>query len=337
MPRIGRLHIPGGYYHVVGRGLERRYIFESSADKQDFLNRFSGSLARADARCLAWALMSNHYHFLIQVGQQPLSKLMAGVLGGFASSYNRRNSRCGYVFQYRYKSILIDADSYLLQVIRYIHLNPVSAGMIAGISELGEYPWTGHAGMLNRCKQEWHSVSTALSHFGTTTRRARSSYLNFLLEGATGRQLTNLSGGGLIRSHGGWESIDRLRKEHTACIGDERILGSSEFVESALRQDSLSTEKTQKLARAGWDIDELARWVCNYAGISQDRMVSKARGGKLSEAKSIFCYQGSNELGLTLREIADFLSISQPSVSAWVKKGELFCKAHDISLESLGR
>ena len=79
MPRIGRLHIPGGFYHVIGRGLERRYVFEADADKIDFLARFGESLLRVDARCLDWALMSNHYHFLIQVRDKPLSKLMASV------------------------------------------------------------------------------------------------------------------------------------------------------------------------------------------------------------------------------------------------------------------
>jgi len=225
----------------MGRGLERRYIFRSSIDKLDFLTRFGVNLARADAQCLAWALMSNHYHFLIQVGQKPLPVLMAPVLGGFAGSYNRRNNRCGYVFQNRYKSILIDADSYLLELIRYIHLNPVAAGMIAGVNELARYPWTGHSGILNRHKQDWHAVNAALAHFGATPRVARSAYIRFLKAGETDSRDTNLSGGGLIRSHGGWEDIERLRKEHVSCIGDERILGSSEFVEMALRQDHIST------------------------------------------------------------------------------------------------
>ena len=318
----------------MGRGLERRYIFRSPTDKLDFLARFGNKLARADAQCLAWALMSNHYHFLIQVGQRPLSKLMAPVLGGFASSYNRRHNRCGYVFQNRYKSILIDEDSYLLELVRYIHLNPVAAGMIADVNELRRYPWTGHAGMLNKHTQEWHSVDAALAHFGPTPGCARSAYIKFLKEGEAESRCTNLSGGGLIRSHGGWEGIERLRKEHIACIGDERILGSSEFVESALRQDDLSAKRTVRLAHAGWNIEKLARWACSHTGISQDKLASKARRGKLSEAKSIICYLGVNELGLSIREIADFLSISQPSASAWVKKGELFCNANEISLES---
>lgn len=335
MPRIGRLHIPGGYYHVMGRGLERRFIFKTSTDKGDFLSRFGVGLNRANARCLAWALMSNHYHFLIQVGQDPLSRLMASVLGGYASSYNRRNNRCGYVFQNRYKSILIDADSYLIELVRYIHLNPVRAGMVEGVLELGSYPWTGHAGMLGRYKQEWHSVNEALQFYAGSTRQAKIAYLDFLRD--INPIKSNLSGGGLVRSHGGWQGLEQLRREHTVCIGDERILGSSEFVESVLAQDNLSTELRAKLVREDWDIEKLAHWVCESMGTEKEQLFLKARGGKRSAAKSVLCYLGSSELGLNSREIAKYLSISQPSVSAWVGKGEAVCRAKGLSLESIYR
>lgn len=322
---------------MIGRGLERRYIFESSIDKLDFLARFGENLVATDAKCLAWALMSNHYHLLIQVGQRPLSKLMAPVLGGFASSYNRRHGRCGYVFQNRYKSILVDEDSYFLELVRYIHLNPVVAGVVETVDELGSYVWTGHAAMLNKHKQEWHSAHTTLAHFGSNSSRAKSAYLLFMKQGVTEPRSRIFSGGGLIRSHGGWQSIDRLRKEHTACIGDERILGSSEFVEAALRQDDLCVEKAETLARQGWDIEKLAQWVCNITCIHQGQLHSKARGGKLAEAKAILCYLGSSELKLTIREVADYLEISQPSASAWVRKGEKFCRQCELSLPTPNR
>jgi REP element-mobilizing transposase RayT len=111
MPRLGRLHIPGGCYHVMGRGLERRRIFNADVDKQDFLFRLGEILERCGSLCLAWSVMSNHYHLLIRVGDQPLAKLMLPLLGGYAGCYNRRHHRSGYVFQNRYKSILCDEDS----------------------------------------------------------------------------------------------------------------------------------------------------------------------------------------------------------------------------------
>jgi len=113
-------------------------------------------------QCLAWTLMSNHYHLLVRVGSDPLAKLMAPLLGGYASSYNRRHNRCGYVFQNRYKSILCDADNYLLELVRYIHLNPLRAGIVANLKSLDFYPWTGHAGLMGKKQQVWQSVNEVL-------------------------------------------------------------------------------------------------------------------------------------------------------------------------------
>lgn len=98
-------------------------------------------------------------------------------MGGYANSYNRRHQRCGYDFQNRYKSILVDKDSYFLELVRYIHLNSVVAGIVTDVEELRSYPWTGHAGLLNKHTQQWHNTNATLGHFGTTARRARSAYI----------------------------------------------------------------------------------------------------------------------------------------------------------------
>ena len=127
MLRQGRLHLAGGYYHVMVRGLERRRIFNSTVDKNDFLVRLGEGLENTQSQCLAWAIMSNHYHLLIRVSSKPLSKLMSPLLSGYGTQYNYRKKRSGYVFQNRFKSILCDADNYLLELIRYIHLNPLKA------------------------------------------------------------------------------------------------------------------------------------------------------------------------------------------------------------------
>jgi hypothetical protein len=265
--------------------------------------------------------MSNHYHFLIRAGTRPLGKLMAPVLGGFAGNYNRRHHRSGYVFQNRFASILCDEDSYLLELIRYIHLNPLRAKMVQDLSELGRYPWTGHAGVLGRHRQKWHLVDEVLLHFGKSRRQARKGYADFVEAGASDSNAKSLSGGGLVRSHGGWESIERIRKEHIFCIGDERILDESHFVEQALKADEIAIEFKSKLLRDGWDLDRLIGHVCAHYRVKQSDLLQRSRKDSVSRAKAIICYFGVERLGLKSREIADQLEISQPAVSKWIAKG----------------
>jgi putative transposase len=311
---------------VMGRGLERRRIFDTDTDKKDFLTRLGETLARSGSQCLAWSLMSNHYHLLIRVGDQPLVRLMSPLLGGYAGHYNRRHRRRGYVFQNRYKSILCDADAYLLELVRYIHLNPLRAGLVKNLTGLDLYPWSGHAVLMGQRAQDWQSVTEVLSLFATRAGMARRRYREFVAQGIGERDSDALLGGGLVRSYGGWEGLKRLRKEHVRCIGDERILGESGFVERALVQDSLRVEQATQRARAGWDLDRLIHRVCEYCGVKEERLAQKARRNDLSLAKALICLWGSQELNLSLREIAQRLSISQPATSQWVKRGREYCR-----------
>jgi len=336
MPRMGRLHIPGGCYHVIGRGLERRYIFEGDVDKLDFLRRLGEYLPRTEVQCLAWAIMSNHYHFLLRVGSHPLSKLMAPLLGGYASYYNRRYNRAGYVFQNRFKSILCDEDNHLLELIRYIHLNPMRAGMIDSLTELDSYAWTGHAGMLGIGTQPWHAVNEALVHFGDREARARIRYREFIREGIESGKTKNLSGGGLIRSYDGWETLSRVRSEHERCLGDERILGNSEFVVSVLAHDELEVKRSSLRSNQGWNLDKLTKAICSYCDISEIQLTNKARGNDLALAKALICYWGKDELGITLRELASHLQISQQAATKWRKQGFEICESGRLTLDSVG-
>ena len=336
MPRKGRLHISGGCYHVFGRGLERRYIFHETSDKEDFLSRLGRCLFRSQAQCLAWAIMSDHYHLLIRVGPQPLSKLMGSLLGGYGGSYNRRHGRVGYVFQNRFRSILCEEDSYLLELIRYIHLNPMTAGMVDELSQLDRYPWTGHSGIVAKKNRYcWHLVDEVLSLFGDKRGAAKSAYRQFIKDGISGQNHELYSGGGLIRSNGGWEAISKFRSEHLHCIGDERILGSSHFVEVALFEDELRVEKRTLREQQGWNFDKLVGCICDYFELPEQSIETKARKNKLALVKSLICYWAVEELGLSLTEIGKRLTISQQSVSKWVNQGRAYCNSEKISLDDM--
>lgn len=277
--------------------------------------------------------MSNHYHFLVRIGTQPLSKLMAPVLGGFAGAYNRRYARTGYVFQNRFASILCDEENYLLELVRYIHLNPVRAGVVDNLDGLGDYPWTGHAGLLGRHPQDWQTVNEVLAHFGPSRRKAINRYKDFVQSGIESSEEPDFSGGGLIRSYNGWEDIARLRTEHRVRIGDERIVGNSAFVEEALEKDELAIESKSRLIRQGWNLDRLIDRVCELFEVSESALMKRSRTSSFSDAKAMICYWGTEMLGLTSREIAERLTISQPAVSKWIVKGRALAAAAYLELE----
>jgi len=330
MPRQGRLHIPGGYYHVVGRGLERRYIFSEDEDKQDFLQRLGDGLNRTDCQCLAFAMMSNHYHLLIRVSTEPLSSLMRRLLSGYATQYNKRNKRNGYVFQNRYKSILCDADDYLLGLIRYIHLNPIKAKMLGSIAELDDYPWTGHSGLIGRHVQPWYPADVVLKFFASQKNRALKRYHAFIEEGMIQRDKQNYSGGGLVRSLGGWEAVKFTRREHELRIGDERILGDGVFVQESLQTDQLGLHPKTYWANKGWNLTKLVKRVCAYTEVDVEDLKQKGRQNAIALSKNLICYWGTQELGITTSELAIYLGISAPAVSKAKIRGADYCKQYSL-------
>jgi len=132
MPRKARIDAPGALHHIIVRGIDRRSIFIDDADRDDFLDRLGGRLSDSKTPCFAWALMTNHLHLLLRTGAAPIATVMRRLLTGYAVSFNLRHHRHGHLFQNRYKSILCQEDPYLLELVRYIHLNPLQAGIVGG-------------------------------------------------------------------------------------------------------------------------------------------------------------------------------------------------------------
>lgn len=139
MARPLRIEFPGAIYHVTARGDRREDIFVDDADRACLLNVLALGLTRFDAVSLAYCLMGNHYHFVLQTHSGQLSQLMRHVNGVYTQCFNRRHGKVGHLFQGRFKAVLVDKDAYLLEVCRYVELNPVRAKMVAGP---GDWPWS---------------------------------------------------------------------------------------------------------------------------------------------------------------------------------------------------
>jgi hypothetical protein len=246
---------------------------------------------------------------------------MRRLLTGYAIYFNRRYRRSGHLFQNRYKSILCQEDAYLLELVRYIHLNPLRAKLVTAFNELEAYPYCGHSTIMGKVDREWQETDFVLSRFAPDFPAARSAYRQYVQDGiATGRR-NDLIGGGLIRSQGGWASVKALRGAGAYQKGDERILGDGAFVEDVLRKSEEELERTYSLAAAGFDFDKVAARVAGLLEISVAKVLTRGRKRQTVMARSLLCFWASCELGLSQASLARRLGISQPAISAAVERG----------------
>jgi len=332
MPRHKRINVPGAVHHVIVRGINRQDIFFDSHDRKDFLGRLERALTETDCQCYAWALLSNHIHLLIRTGGRPLSDLMRKVLSGYAISFNRRHKRHGYLFQNRYKSILCQEEEYLLELVRYIHLNPLRAGIAKSLDELDRYRWSGHAVLMGRRRRGWQNRAEILVRFSIRKREAVSRYRQFVADGIALGRRQELTGGGLRRSAGGWEGLMELKRAKEYWRGDERILGDGDFVNQVLRAAEETLTRREELKRQGWDLKRLVTEVCGMLSVDPEDLQKKGRANSLSYAKGLICYLGHFRLGLTGKELARYFNMSQPSVSQAIQRGEKFAKKNNLKL-----
>jgi putative transposase len=135
MLRQSRIDITGALHHIIVRGIERHKIFEDDQGRQDFLKNLGLILEQTETVCFAWSLMPNHFHLLLKTGCVLIATAMQRLLTGHAVRYNRRHRRHGHLFQNRYKSILCQQDAYLLELVRYIHLNPLRAKLVKNLEQ----------------------------------------------------------------------------------------------------------------------------------------------------------------------------------------------------------
>lgn len=274
MPRQARLDVPGALHHVMGRGIERRAIFLRREDQEDFLSRLEKLVKVKGFLIYAWALMPNHFHLLVRSTATPLSHSMRSLMTGYAGYFNRTHHRTGHLFQNRFKSILCEEDPYLLELVRYIHLNPLRAKIVGSLKDLEHSPLTGHAVLNGTMKRGWQNTKEVLSRFSKSEEKAIRKYRAFIAEGVGKPIPKNLEGGGLIRSMGGWSAVESLRKGREKYCSDERILGDSDFVGKLLKEAEREAVEHKRLM-VKWSLEQLIELTCHKMGVS----VSSLSGG----------------------------------------------------------
>ena len=326
MPRQSRLDTPGALHHIIARGNERRKIFEDKKDCKEFLIRLGDILSGTETNCYAWAIIPNHFHLFLRTGTFPISTIMRRLLTGYAMYFNRRHPRYGHLFQNRYKSILCQEDPYFQELVRYIHLNPLRANLVNGIGALDKYPYSGHSALMGMVKNEWQDTEYVLGWFAKGIKQARSRYRDFIKEGVSMGKRPELTGGGLVRSVGGWLNLMEMRRAKVFVKGDERILGESDFVEKILEESDEAFERKSLLKSQGWDLNKLAAHVAKLLEIDISVVWSAGKYRHIVEARSLLCYWAVRDLGVSMTSLAKRLKLSVTAITQSVERGERLVK-----------
>ena len=351
MPRQPRLDASGVLQHVMARGIERRKIFWDDKDRTSFLERFAVILEETQTQCYAWSLIPNHFHILLRTGATPLSKVMRRLMTGYAVTFNKRHKRSGHLFQNRYKSVICEEDPYLLELIRYIHLNPLRAKLVQDLKELDKYPWTGHSAILGRRKNPLlpsledksekrtgkmevksaipnpkskmslanKTIQDVLLHFGETKKIARRRYRQFVKNGIEQGKRLEFQGGGLVRSSGGNKAGLLGRKKEEREKGDARILGSGNFVGNILTQsDKIEGYKFVRKV----SLPELVGKISNYLDTDKNEVLCGNRKEKNCQARALISFVAGKNMGYSFNDIAEILGIHPVTAGRCAEKGK---------------
>jgi REP element-mobilizing transposase RayT len=304
------------------RGINKEDIFTDDTDRRDFLRRLESAVTEDKSVVYAWALMGNHVHLLIRSGVKGIGSVMRRLLTGYAVSFNKRHQRTGHLFENRYKSILCEEEHYLLALVRYIHLNPVRAGIIKDLKFLDAYPWSGHKAMVGKAEHPWVDTEYVLGHFAQTKAQAIKAYRSFVGKGIALGHQPNLVGGGLIRTLGGWSQVVSMRRSGIPVKTDDRILGSSAFVQSILKEAEKRHLRQLKIRSSGKTLKDIMREECNKEHISVDELQGGGRRAKVSNVRAMVAYRATTELGLSGAEIARHLGVTTSSITRAVERIE---------------
>ena len=332
MPRQSRIDAPGALHHVIGRGIARGTIFEDDQDRSYFIDRLSTIVKESETRCYAWALIPNHFHLLLRTGNVPLATVMRRLLTGYAITYNLRHRRWGHLFQNRYKSILCQEEPYFLELVRYIHLNPLRADIVNDMEQLDTYGFCGHSIIMGKKRNDWQDSEAVLSRFGTGKGWARRKYHEFVFQGIEQGKRSDLTGGGLVRSVGGWSVAKELRKAKGYVKGDERILGDGDFVDQVLRDAEDALSRGNKLKAEGMNVEKVAERVARVFAMKAGEVWSSGKNRKIVQGRSLLCYWAVKELGETMTSMARRLNISVTAVGKSVARGGTLAKKNGYLL-----
>ncbi len=253
MARKPRIHVDGGFYHVMLRGNGGDDIFFSNGDRSRFSLLLQEGTERFKYKVHAFCLMKNHVHLVVQVSDIPLSKIIHNLSFRYTKYINKRKKRSGHIFQGRYKAILVDADSYLLELIRYIHNNPVRIGLI---DYAVNYKWSSHKVYLGHKTVPFVTTEWVLEHFGKRLETSRKNFEIFVNKG----------------NDEGYRSDLQVGETDPRILGDDRFVDKVVFSNPVIRSPSLA---------------RVIKFVCKNYKVKEKELSGQSRARNFSEIRGI--------------------------------------------------
>jgi REP element-mobilizing transposase RayT len=294
MARRPRIEYEGAFYHVITRGNQRQRIFKSEKDYGKYLEILADYKDRYKYSLYAYVLMNNHVHLLIETQKAPLSKILQGINQRYTLYFNTKYRTVGHLFQGRYKAILCNKDEYLLSLIKYIHLNPVRAGIV---KRLEEYRWSSHR-VYSGDSDEKGLVDTdqVFGFFSEHSIRAKKQYRDYI----------------------GEDSV--VRREDIYRTIDQRVLGDEKFAESVMIRGKVMLSHRRRLKE--YSLAGIAEGIEKAYGISIKDIRHKGKGGEVSLGRKLFSAVAF-EYGYKGREIAEYLQKDPAIITRYLsEKGD---------------
>jgi putative transposase len=287
MARKPRIHLPGGLYHVILRGNGGQPVFLTDRDRYRFYLLLQEGTYRFSYRVHAFCLMTNHIHIALQAGDIPLSRGLHNLSFRYTRWINWREKRSGHLFQGRYKAVLVDDESYLLELVRYIHLNPVRVGMV---NDPEDYLWSSHRAYIGKEFLPWLTTEWLLGQFGKSIIKARAGYKKFIMDGLS----------------------EEYRPEFHGGRDDSRLLGDDSFVDKCLASigDMPLRLTTQEI------VDK----VCHEYKLDESTLKMQSQKRVASEARAVIGWL-ARELGCaTLSDVGKLVNRDVGSISSSVRR-----------------
>jgi putative transposase len=292
MARKPRIEFEGAFYHVITRGNQRQNVFSHEEDYRNYLEILARYKDLYKYHLYAYVLMSNHVHLLIETRKTPLSKILQGINQSYTAWFNKRYKTVGHLFQGRYKAILCDKDSYLLSLVKYIHLNPVRARLT---KTPAEYPWSSHLAYVEPVRTSIVDEEQVLRMFSEDKSRARRLYSAYIGDGAA------------------------VKKEDIYSTIDKRILGDERFAETVMSKCEATVEPGRK--EKEYPLSAIAAAIGEAFGVTLAQMRKKGKDRRITHNRKLLSLV-AHEYGYKGREIAEYMQKDPALITRHIKEKE---------------